>query len=80
MAIEDPGPRAAMMDQGTRAALVDLGIPWVGWQVAPPKTISLGKTTTSRGRSGGAESRGRSESARLDGTSEEGELGGACRD
>ncbi len=69
-----------MMDQGTRAALADLGTPWVGRQVPPPKTISLGKTTTSRGRSGGTESRGRSESAKLDETSGEGELGRASGD
>ncbi len=34
MAIEDPGPRAAMMDQGT---------PWVGRQVAPPKQFPWGR-------------------------------------
>ncbi len=34
MAIEDPGPRAAMMDQGT---------PWVGRQVVPPKQFPWGR-------------------------------------
>ncbi len=43
MAIEDPGPRAAMMDQGTRAALADLGTLWVGRQVAPPKLFPWGR-------------------------------------
>ncbi len=43
MAIVDPGPRAAMMDQRTRAALVDLRTPWVGKQVAPPKQFPWGK-------------------------------------
>ncbi len=70
MAIEDPGPRAAMMDQVTL---------WVRGQVAPPKQFPWGRPQP-RGGARGAESRGRSESTKLDGTSGEGERGGASGD
>ncbi len=46
----DPGTRAAMADPVIRGAMANQGTPWamVG---SPPKKISLGKSTTSGGRS-----------------------------
>ncbi len=87
MAMVDPGPQAAKMNQGTPGPWRVRGLS-EQWREAPPQKV-LGNSTTQggtleartfKGHSGGAGSRGRSESAKLDRIHGEGELGGTSGD